>query len=129
MSCCGDLMDPIDAGACCTPTDTAVRAAQAMRTSGCGCAPVVEDTAGLKVVGVVTERDVCCDVAADNLRASDVQVSTIMRPASACCGVDDPVEDARRKLQDQRATSLPVVNSTGACCGTVSSHRVASEAT
>jgi len=56
MSCCGDLMDPIDAGACCTPTDTAVRAAQAMRTSGCGCAPVVDDTASLKVVGVVTAR-------------------------------------------------------------------------
>lgn len=124
MSCCGDVMEPIDASSCCTPKDTAARAAQAMRTSGCGCAPVVEDTANLKVVGVVTERDVCCGVAADDKRASDVQVEAIMRPASACCAIDDPVEDARRKLHEQRTTSLPVVNRTGQCCGTVSSHPV-----
>ena len=124
MPCCSDVMDPIEASSCCTPQDTAARAAQAMRASGCGCAPVVEDTASLKVVGVVTERDVCCSVAADDKRASDVPVAAIMRPASACCGTDEPVEHARRKLHEHRATSLPVVNKTGGCCGTVSSHRV-----
>lgn len=129
MSCCGDVMDPIETSSCCTRKDTAARAAQAMRTSGCGCAPVVEGAANLKVVGVVTERDVCCGVAADDKRASDVQVEAIMRPASACCGIDDPVEDARRKLHEERTTSLPVVNRTGDCCGTVSSHRVARDAT
>ena len=58
MNCCSDVMEPIEASSCCTPKDTAARAAQAMRTSGCGCAPVVEDTEHLKLVGVVTERDV-----------------------------------------------------------------------
>ena len=84
MSCCGDVMKPIDASSCCTPEDTAVHAARAMRESGCGCAPVVEDTRDLKLVGVVTDRDVCCGVAADDRRASDVRVAEIMRPASAC---------------------------------------------
>lgn len=76
------------------------------------------------MVGAVTERDVRCGVAADDKRAPDVQVEAIMRPASACCGMDDPVEAARRKLHEQRTTSLPVVNRTGRCCGTVSSHLV-----
>jgi len=98
-------MEPIEASSCCTPTDTAADAARVMRDSGCGCAPVVDDKKNLKLVGVVTERDVCCGVTADDRRASD-----------------DPVDEARRKLHEHRATSLPVVDKAGGCCGTVSIH-------
>ena len=124
MSCCSDVMEPIKTSSCCTPKDTAADAARAMRTSGCGCAPVVEDSKTRKVVGVVTERDVCCGVAADDRQASDVPVTDIMRPASACCGGKEPVEQARRTLHEHRATSLPVVDDAGACCGIVSAHRL-----
>ena len=122
MSCCSDVMKPIEASSCCTPRDTAAHAARAMRDSGCGCAPVVEDTTNLKLVGVVTERDVCCGVAADDRRASKVRVEEIMRPASACCGANESMEEARRKLDEHGATSLPVVDKVGGCCGTVSVH-------
>ena len=124
MSCCSDVMKPIKASSCCTPKDTAAQAAQAMRESGCGCTPVVEDTEKLKLVGVVTERDVCCGVAAEDLRASEVRVEEIMRPASACCGLDESLEEARRKLDTHQATSLPVVDKGGCCHGTISSHHL-----
>jgi CBS domain-containing protein len=91
-----------------------------MRDSGCGCAPVVEDRDHLKLVGVVTERDVCCGTAADDRRASEVPVKEVMRPLSACCTEKEPVEKARQKLHEHRATALPVANKAGACCGTVS---------
>ncbi len=122
MSCCSDVMKPIEASSCCTPQDTAAHAARAMRDSGCGCAPVVEDADTLRLVGVVTERDVCCDVAADDRKASEVRVEEIMRPASACCGSDESLGTARQKLHEHRATSLPVVDKAGSCCGTVSAH-------
>ena len=124
MSCCKDVMKPIEASSCCTPKDTTVRAARAIRDSGCGCAPVVADTKDLKLVGVVTERDACCGVVADDRHASDVRVEEIMRPPSACCSAHEPVEEARRKLHEHRTTSLPVINSAGGCCGTVSVHRL-----
>lgn len=120
MSCCSDVMKPVAASSCCTPDDTAAHAAQSMRASGCGCAPVVENRETLELVGVVSERDVCCHVAADDRKASEVSVREIMRPASACCGADAPVEEVRQKLHEQGGTSLPVVNKTGGCCGTVS---------
>ena len=122
MSCCSDVMKPIEASSCCTPKDTAAHAARAMRSSGCGCAPVVEDTKNLKLVGVVTERDVCCGVAADDRRASEVRVEEIMRSPSACCSANESVEEAQRKLHEHRTTSLPVVDGAGGCCGTVSVH-------
>ena len=124
MSCCSDVMEPIEAASCCTPQDTAAIAAQAMKNSGCGCAPVVEDTENLKLVGVVTERDICHSVAAEDLKASEVSVKDIMQPASGCCGMDDSLEVAKDKLHEHQATSLPVVDAESLCCGTVSLHQL-----
>lgn len=125
MSCCSDVMKPIEASSCCTPQDTAERAAQAMRESSCGCTPVVENKENLNLVGVVTERDICHHVAADDRRASEVRVEEIMRPAaSACCRADDSLEEAERKLKEHQVTSLPVINKAGCCCGTVSFHHI-----
>ena len=124
MSCCGDVMEPIAASSCCTPRDTAAQAARTMRDSGCGCSPVVDDPTTMKMVGVVTDRDVCCGVAADDRRASEVRVDEIMQPASACCAADDSLEDARRKMYEHRAMTLPVVDKSGGCCGTVSMHQL-----
>lgn len=122
MRCCSDVMTPTDASSCCTPQDTAEHAARVMRESGCGCAPVLENAESRKLVGVVTEGDVCCRVAAEDRRASQVRVEEIMRHGSVCCDADESVEVARRKLHEQRATSLPVADKAGKCCGTISVH-------
>ena len=124
MGCCSDVMEPIEASSCCTPKDSSADAARAMRDSGHGCAPVVEERGSRKLTGVVTERDVCCGVAADDRRASEVRVEEIMRPSAACCGADEPVEEVRRKLHEHRTTSLPVVDKAGDCCGVVSTHNL-----
>lgn len=86
MDCCRDVMEPVEHASCCTPQDTAADAARAIRDGGCGCAPVVEGAVGMRPLGVVTERDVCCGVNAEDRRASEVLVEEIMRPASVCCG-------------------------------------------
>jgi len=117
-------MEPLKAESCCTPHDTAQHAAMAMRDTGCGCAPVVKDKQTRQLVGVVTEGNVCHHVAADDRHASEVPIEKIMHPASACCGMDESLESAKRKLQEHRATSLPVVDKAGCCCGTVSVHQI-----
>ena len=106
------------------PRDITQHAAKAMRNTGCGCVPVVKDKQSLQLVGVVTERAVCHHVTANDRRASEVPIEEIMHPASDCCGVDDSLEEARRKLHEHRTTSLPVVDKAGCCRGTVSSHHL-----
>ena len=53
MSCCSDVMKPIEVSSCCTPKDTVASAAKAMKTSGCGCSPVVDNIENLNLVGVI----------------------------------------------------------------------------
>lgn len=124
MSSCKDKMEPVQADSCCTPRETSQHAALTMRKTGCGCAPVVEDKQSRRLVGVVTERDLCHRVAADNRRPSEVPVEEIMRPASACCGMNETLEEARRKLDAHQSTSLPVVDKVGCCHGTISSYHL-----
>ncbi len=121
MSCCGDVMEMVTAETCCTPEETAHDAAKAMKMSGCGCSPVVENKEDLKLVGVVTSHDISNHVAAENLKASEVPVRDIMKPVSACCKSNETLEEAGQKMHDHQASSLPVMNKEGSCCGTVSS--------
>lgn len=122
MSCCSEKMEALTPESCCTPRETVQQASVAMRKSGCGCSPVVKDKESRTVVGVVTERDVCQKVVADDRRASETAIEAIMSPASACCGKDDSLDEVRRKLHEHKATTLPVVDEAGSCCGTISAH-------
>lgn len=121
MSCCGDVMEPFEASSCCTPQDSAARDGA---DSDCVCAPVVEDDESRRLLGIVTERDVGCGVAANDRNASEGRVEEIMRQASACCHLDELTDAAQRRLGEQRATSLPVVDEAGCCCGTISLHHL-----
>ncbi len=121
MSYCGDVMETIEADSCCTPDDTAHDAAKAMKMSGYGCSPVVEDKKELKLVGVITAQDISHHVAAEDLKASGVAVKDIMQPVAACCKSNETLEEAGQKMHDYQASSLPVMNKDGNCCGTVSS--------
>jgi CBS domain-containing protein len=75
--------------------------------------PVVEDTEYLKLVGVVTGGDVCFGMATYDRCASEVRVEKVVRVLSVCCGGNETVEGARRKLYAYRAASLPVADKAG----------------
>ncbi len=127
MSCCVDVMEKVAVESCCTPQDTAHDAAKAMRDTGCGCSPVVENKQDLKLVGVVTAHDISHHVAAEDRKASAVSVKEIMKPVSSCCGVDESVEGAWLKMHENNIASLPVADRAGSCCGTVSAHHLSGE--
>jgi len=63
----------------------------------------------------------CCK---DKMETLEIPVQEVKRPASAYCGIDESIEEARRKLDSHQATSLPLVDEAGCCCGTISSHHL-----
>ena len=52
---------------CCVPTDSAQRVARIMCDESVGSIPVVMDQESRRLVGVITDRDLCCSVVADGL--------------------------------------------------------------
>lgn len=63
---------------CCTPWDTAQKAASLMKASGVGAIAVVADTLDPLLEGIVTDRDLCCGVVAAGKNADAVRVADVM---------------------------------------------------
>ena len=113
--------------ACCTPDDTAQRAAELMEQNDCGCVPVVDDLETRHVVGVVTDRDIATRAVAAG-KAPDTRVRDVMSSQPSCCGADDDVEEVARIMSERQVRRVPVVDAKGCCVGMVSQADLAREA-
>jgi CBS domain-containing protein len=108
-----------DNPACCTPDQTIRDAAQLMRECDCGCIPVVEDSTGRKLVGVVTDRDIAVRAAALG-KGPDTLVRDVMSPSPKCCSPEDDVEKVEQIMSSEQVRRVPVVDAAGCCVGMVS---------
>jgi CBS domain-containing protein len=52
---------------CCLPTDTAQKVAAVLRDNDIGSVPVLENQDSHRLMGVITDRDLCCSVVANGL--------------------------------------------------------------
>lgn len=86
-----------------------------MATIGCGILPVVDEQQ--KVVGVVTDRDLCLALSHANVPASELTVSAAMSAPPHTCREGDDLESALEKLGRHRVRRLPVVDESGRVAG------------
>jgi CBS domain-containing protein len=113
----GDIMTPDPV--CCVLTDTAQRVARMLRDDDIGAVPVVQDQQSRKLIGMITDRDLCCSVLADGL---DPKITTIVNLISAgpvSCKDSDDLEECERAMQQHRVRRMPVVDGEGCCIGIV----------
>lgn len=80
-------------------------------TAGCGALPVVD--AGKKVIGIVTDRDICIALGTRNRRASDVAIGDVMTADVVTCHADDDIHDALHAMRARKVRRLPVVDGEG----------------
>jgi CBS domain-containing protein len=119
---CADIMtrDPV----CCTPGDTARKAAELMKAEDVGPLPVVETGSG-RLVGIVTDRDLVLNVLARGLDASTTKVSEAMTRDPVCCKEEEPLEDALEKMSTYQVRRLPVVDNQDRVVGIIAQADVA----
>ena len=103
---------------CCTPDDTLRDAARMMADNDCGCLPVVQDTAGKKVIGVLTDRDIAVRGVARG-KTPDSKVNDVMSPAPACCSAEDDVEVVEKIMIEKQVRRVPVVDADGRVVGMI----------
>jgi CBS domain-containing protein len=108
------------------PDDALDRAAEVMRVRDCGFLPVV--LRGQRVVGVLTDRDVCMAAARTERALSKLRVEDHMTRTVHTCRPTDDVRDAERAMALHQVRRLPVVDVEGNLVGVLSLDDVAREA-
>jgi CBS domain-containing protein len=102
----------------CAPTDSLHTAAEIMWSTDCGCVPVTDSEQ--RVVGIVTDRDICmaAHLEGEPLRARTVD--SIMSNVVCVCAADDSLRDVARVMGEKQLRRLPVIDGDGRLAGIVS---------
>jgi len=94
----------------CTPYWTVEAVAALMDHAGTGIVPVVEELLHRKLVGVITDRDLCLRVVAQGKYPAHTSASECMTAHPAFCHPEDDAEIALRLMREKRVRRLPVVD-------------------
>lgn len=121
-----DLMteDP----ACCLPTTSLKVVAKLMLQYDCGEIPVVYSIDRPKVVGVITDRDICCRTIAHGLNPLTLTAEDIMTTPALVVSRDMSIEDCCTLMKEEKIRRVPVVDEDENCCGIVSLADIARKA-
>ena len=111
---------------CCIPSDTVQTAARIMRDEDTGIVPIVERKGSGKLVGVVTDRDLCMGVIAET--PSDAQGGNISSiPVKHCmttkviyCSAEDDIDTVLDLMQENQVRRVLVVDDQSMIKGVVS---------
>lgn len=95
-------------------------AARLMKKHGIGSVIVVEDAAGKKARGIITERDIVHKLVASGKDISRIKVETIMSKPLRVVTPDASLEQVARAMRKNRIKRLPVVNEKRELVGVVS---------
>lgn len=108
-------------------TESLADAAQMMWENDCGALPIIKD--GRKVIGMITDRDICMATAMRNANPSGVSVEEVMTGLVYSLNPEDEIDDALKAMQEHKIRRLPVINAEGELEGILSMNDVVLNAT
>ncbi|HLU40431.1 MAG TPA: CBS domain-containing protein [Planctomycetota bacterium] len=110
----------------CQPHHTLAEPARLMWECDCGVVPVVDDAR--RVVGMVTDRDICMATYTQGKPPSAIPVQSVMAKNVVSCRVDEDLASAEQKMQKAQVRRLPVVDQDGVLVGILSLNDIARSA-
>jgi len=112
----------------CHPDDTLNDAARVMWECDCGGVPVVAADGTRRVVGMLTDRDVCMAAYFQGRGLGQIRVSETMSTCVHACRPGDALREAEALMRSAQVHRLPVVDEAGALLGILSLADLAGEA-
>lgn len=103
-------------------TESLADAAQLMWENDCGVLPIIKD--GRKVIGMITDRDICMAVAMRDWNPSGVSVEEVMSGQVYSVNTEDDIDQALQVMQEHKIRRLPVINAEGELEGILSMNDV-----
>lgn len=110
----------------CQHTDTLNTAAQLLWEHDCGVLPVTDSDG--KLVGIVTDRDICMAAYTTGRALADIPVVSTMVKQVYSCQAGEPVVVAERLMRDHQIRRIPVVDPESRPIGILSLNDVARHA-
>lgn len=99
-------------------TESLADAAKEMWENDCGVLPIIKD--GRKVVGMITDRDICMASAMRDRNPSAISVEEVMNATVYAADGEEDVEQALQTMREHKIRRLPVLNLAGELEGIVS---------
>ena len=99
-------------------TESLSDAAKLMWENDCGVLPIIKD--GRKVIGMITDRDVCMAVAMRDTNPSCISVEEVMTGQVYAVDPEDEIGQALQAMREHKIRRLPVVNLQGELEGILS---------
>lgn len=113
--------DPV----CCLPSDTAQAVAQIMCDQNVGAVPVVLDYQTKELIGVITDRDLCCSVLAKGLDPKMTVIQKFVSLDPITCRDGENVEKCERVMQEYQIRRVPIVDGERQVIGIISQADIA----
>jgi CBS domain-containing protein len=104
---------------CCVPDDTAQKVAQIMCDHNIGSVPVVADQQTLELLGMITDRDLCCSVVAEGLDARTTPIKEFVSVQLVTCRDGDNVDKCEKAMQEHQVRRIPIVDGENRVIGIV----------
>ena len=108
--------DPV----CCLTTDSAQQVAGILHKQNVGSIPVVSDEASRKLIGIITDRDLCCSVVAKGLDPKSTPIEQFLSRNPATCRESEALDQCERLMQSRQVRRIPIVDEDGRVIGIVS---------
>lgn len=80
-----------------------------MKKHDIGSVPVISDLVSKKLEGIVTDRDLCVRLVAENRNPETTQVGALMTRNPTTCGPNDLLQQCEQLMVENRIRRIPVV--------------------
>lgn len=111
--------------ACCEPETGLQDVARMMEENDCGCIPVVSHEHSTELLGVVTDRDIVMRTIAQAKNPTEMTAEQVMSGPAVVAKPEESVEDCCARMEEKQVRRIPVVDSSGDCCGIVAQADIA----
>ena len=101
------------------PADDLAKTAMVMWRKDCGFTPVIDDENG-RVIGVITDRDICMATATRHEAPEEMAVRDTMASQVYACNVEDEIETALDLMKQRQVHRLPVLDGEERLAGVIS---------
>lgn len=103
----------------CLKSDSAQAVAALMKKHDIGAVPVVSDLESKKLEGIVTDRDLCTRLIAENRNPAFTTIEILMTRSPVTCKADDSLQQCETLMRQNQIRRIPVVDPQGRCVGIV----------